>query len=96
MMEVVMQHVVSSLPAFFSSTLVSLYSARLLRFPASLLVLIVFLTAVVPPQPAFATMVVPVSNADLTQQATAIVIGKVKSLQTSWDLQGQKMRPILL
>lgn len=86
-----MQHVVSSLTTFFSSTQPSFCSARLLRFSTLLLMLIAFLTAVAPPRSALATMVVPVSNADLTQQATAIVIGKVKTLQTTWDLQGQKI-----
>jgi hypothetical protein len=86
-----MLHVLSSLTAFFTSTPLVLCSAQFLRFSAHFLVLIAFLVAVVAPRPAFATVVIPVSNSDLAKQATAIVIGKVARLQSTWDLRGHKI-----
>jgi len=80
-----------SLAAFFTSIQPTLCSAQFLRFSVRLLLLIAFLTTVSAPRPSFATVVVPVSNPDLAKQATAIIIGKVSSLQSTWDPQGQKI-----
>lgn len=80
-----------SLAAFFTSIQFALCSARFLRFASRFLMLLAFLTAVGAPRLSFATVVVPVSNPDLAQQATAIVIGKVSGLQSTWDPQGQKI-----
>ena len=80
-----------SLVAFFTSIQSVSRPTQFFRFSARFLTVITFLVAVGASQPSLATIVVPVSNPDLVQQATAIVIGKVSSLQSAWDSQGQKI-----